>query len=1030
MKAPWEYLDGLNEIVYVIDVKSNELLYMNRYAMQAFSLQKEQEYLGKKCYSLLQGLSKVCIFCNTFRLEEGKFEEWSYSNPILQSTFLLKDTLITWEGKICRMEIAIKADRKTLSQNGFLYFETMINDCMLQSHSMADPDEALQTILDFFGKRLKCSRIDLYEMQSAEALLLSYSWRPGGIGRAGKICQTGSIRYLKEWYETLRHNEPLILTDMKRLRQENPEAAETFEISECSVLLLIPLIYHHKVIGALRIDDPEEEFLRNAAEIGKMLSHFVVSILERRDLIRHLKRLSYHDQLTGVLNRHALEERMKGGDFDKAVGILECDIVGLKNINDLQGHEAGDNTIRRVCQTLLSVFSTSEVYRMGGDEFLAVCDCETENEFEIQIELLRRKIAENNCILSIGSVWSGKGKKDFNSLLKIADEKMYLEKEAYYAQRDPVTGRRRKRRESSQTGKTGLQKREDSFLDYIRNYYFDSEFFFRSVLLEEGSTYIFCGDMEKNLYYISDNLKKDFDFEDNLVYDFITLLEQRIHEEDRQRHIEDGKALIAEKKTRHSIRYQIYNRKGELVWIQCQGILKWDEKKERPLFFSGNMITLNDMAGMDLTSGIAGLTGILKELEESAEENGVKLILLCFSLNNFASINQLLGRQKGDAIIWETLFQMEKEMGNDFRIIRLSGVSFMAVSQNTHDAEKAAQIIRRTVKEIYQKYDIPIIYPCSIGVLKYPQDGADAKQLMENAVIVLSRAKTSTGTRFAEFSPEMAQGYQEETEIDMALNECINHHFKGFRITVQPQVTADDGIIFGGEALLRWKFKGQDIPPSRFIPILEQSGLIIPLGKWVILQAIQFCGKIIQFFPDFRLSVNVSYIQIMDQEFLPFITKVLTNCHVPGKNIVLELTETHADEMPEQLTEFIQKCREIGIGFALDDFGTAYSSLQMLIKYSSDLVKLDRTLTREIASSREKMNFIMSIIYACHKFGKRVCMEGVEKEEELIAVRQTDCDYIQGFYFYKPLETEDFLEILKKEKRNLDEKRQEKGFGA
>lgn len=164
--------------------------------------------------------------------------------------------------------------------------------------------------------------------------------------------------------------------------------------------------------------------------------------------------------------------------------------------------------------------------------------------------------------------------------------------------------------------------------------------------------------------------------------------------------------------------------------------------------------------------------------------------------------------------------------------------------------------------------------------------------------------------------------------------------------------------------------------------------------------------------PDFLLSFNVSYLQILDDSFLPFMKQTLEAVGLSGRNLMVELTETHFDEMPKRLKEFVAACQEMGMRFALDDFGNGFSSLQMLFKYPVNVVKLDRTLMNEITHSQENMDFIMSIIYACHRAGKKVCVEGVETDSELLAVRRTDCDMIQGYYFYKPLELSVLLERI------------------
>ena len=161
------------------------------------------------------------------------------------------------------------------------------------------------------------------------------------------------------------------------------------------------------------------------------------------------------------------------------------------------------------------------------------------------------------------------------------------------------------------------------------------------------------------------------------------------------------------------------------------------------------------------------------------------------------------------------------------------------------------------------------------------------------------------------------------------------------------------------------------------------------------------------------LTAALLSLQLMEESFLPFLQQTMENYGISGKNLLIELTETHFDEMPDHLEKCIRQCEQKGIQFVLDDFGQAYSSLQLLLQYPAKLIKLDRNLTREITSSSKKLNFIISVICACHQLGKKVCIEGVETAEELEMVRQTTCDYIQGFYFYKPMELDDLFALLR-----------------
>ena len=1012
MKAPWEYFDDLDEIIYVIDYRTYDLIYMNRYTRKQFSIASEKAYRGKKCYAILQGLPGPCPFCTNAKLREGKFYEWKYRNPILQQTFLLKDTLISWEGNPYRVEIAISAGEEGGTAQDHLYYESFVNDCLTQTHSAVEPEESLNILMRFLGEHMHCSRVDLYEASKEDWLHHTYHWGKGE--KQDAPLKMKFVADLCQWYVSFRHNSPIFLSDMEHFSKVMPELYNYFgSPGRRQSILLTPLLSSCKVIGFLRVDNPSEPQGR-VSDICRILCHFILTMLERRDLMVHLKRLSYHDQLTGALNRHAMGEYVAGPEFEKAVGMLYCDINGLKNTNDLLGHEDGNRLIRQTYGALTAIFRKDQVYRIGGDEFLVLFPCQDEAQFHMRLELLHRELVAQNCDLSVGGVWAPAGKKNFDSLLKTADERMYQSKRAFYSQKDPATGVVRQEQRQYWRNTEIRVNEKNPFQIFAKNYYFDSEAFFKSIAMDDTSLYLYCGDMQKNVFYISDNLRRDFNFSSNLIYDFITLLEQRIYEGDRQMHMEDTREMLEKKRTVHSIRYRIYNKQGEPVWMHCRGILKWNEEKTKPLFFSGSMVTLSNESELDQATGMMSLSYALDRLRKLCEQKQ-ELLLLCFSLNSFADINRMLGRGTGDQILWEIGSTLRKEMGNDFRFARVDGLRFFAFSRTVLEPRDPVWNIQRIVRSIYRMHGANIMYPCAVGGLRSPRDGRTAGDLVENAMVVLKEAKSAPEKGYVEFSADLRRDYKDKTDLSMALNACVNRMFEGFRIVIQPQVLASTGRIYGGEVLLRWEHQGCNVSPGKFIPMLEQTGLIIPVGKWVVYQAALACQQILRICPDFKISFNVSYLQILDKTLLPFLKSTLQNYKLPGENLIIELTETHFDTMPEHLQDFVHQCKSLGITFALDDFGNAYSSLQLLLQYPADLIKLDRTLMQEITSSKEKMDFIMSIIYACHRFGKKVCVEGVEKKEELDIVRQTECDYIQGFYFYKPMELKRIYQVLEKD---------------
>lgn len=997
MKAPWEYLEELDRNAYVVDIVKHTLVYMNKYAREQFLQRDDEPYVGKTCYTLLQGLPEPCPVCTAHIQEKGKFYEWFNYNPILKKGYAQWDTVIEYEGRDYRIEISQgkDSDQKTQERNSARRFEAIVNECMVQSHTASDPEEALERILACLGEKFACSQVGLYESQETGELMQTYgwpNWEPDGV----------RIPCLMQMMKCQRDEDhgTWMVTEPERFRQKMPELARYLDPQAGDSMILVPFCRGGSMGGFLRLDRCGAETGGYVWQTCKIISHFIAAILEHRDLLIHLKQLSYHDQLTQALNRNALEEYKQSADAAVPTGVIYCDINDLKRVNDQMGHVYGDELICRSYEALNSLPGEKKIYRIGGDEFLIVCPNIMEEAFRSLTESLKRILAERRCDITIGSAWQ-KTVTDFVALQERAEICMYETKREYYRH----------------TGHGGLEMPEEESTpleSFIKQYYFDVGLFLNSIAMADTEIYLYCGDMQSNVFFISDNLKEDFGFEDNLVSDFIAKLEERIHEGDRQMHIEDTRAMVEEKKTYHDIRYRIYNRWGEVVWVHCRGILKWNSDMSKPLFFSGSMTGLKREAGVDAVTGLLSLSGAFQTIAERCE-GGHEVTFLCFTLMNFTDINQTYGHAQANHLLWELGYELKRQLGNDFTFVRMDGLRFLALPNGSVNLSEAARSIRQVVADTYARRGICIVYPCAIGVLRYPRDGTSIQTLMDNAVVVIREAKAMPERKYVEFVPGMLGDHRANKELGLKLNASIGANFQGFRIVVQPQVYAESGRIFGGEVLLRWDCDGEAVPPSTFVPALEQMGLMVAVGKWQIEQAVRLCREILPLCPNFRLSFNISYLQIVDQNLFPFLARILKENGVPGENLLIELTESHSDTLPKQLEDFIQQCKGLGIAFGLDDFGNGYSGVQMLLKHPMDLVKFDRSMLEEVAHSKEKLDFIVNTIQTCHQFHKKVCVEGVEDGQELALARQTKCDFIQGFYFYKPLEITELLELLEQE---------------
>ena len=1005
MVPPWEYFEYLNDLVYVVDPETHEMVYLNRHGRAAFRME-EGAYQGKHCYEILQGLKQRCPFCNNDQLEEGKFLEWTYYNPVLQASFAIKDTLLRHEGKCYRVEFASREKEKA-EEGAPLSSSAIINECLLRANAAHD----LYCGLEYLGTHVGCQALAIYEIRDGTWIVNTYLWtREGGQARKEEFT-LGLMQAMDQWEQIFTDNQPVLMYDAEDACRKMPGLCPLLRQGGNRRTIVVPLVDKMKSVGFFCVYEPDRERMPAIADICRILSVYIVSALQQRDLMRNLEQLSYHDQMTGALNRHALEAYMALPLLEEDTGLVFCDILGLKNVNDLFGHIDGDKLIIQVYHLLSGVFRQDGIYRVGGDEFLVHCGGRGEETFRRQVERLRQTLAENQCGLSVGSVWAKAGSCSFSQLVDRADQRMYEEKRAYY---------RRQASADSIAETVGNAAFSVPLQQFLRDYFFDTDTFIQSISMLGAACYFVCGDLRKSAYYISDSLRDDFGFSSNLAYDFSTALGIQLYEVDKPLHAAKIRDVLEKKEENFSLRYRVYRRDGRLVWLHCRGRVKWDADKSHPLFFSGTMVELRNQAEVDQVTGLLNLSMAISHVEELLER-GETFTLLCVSFRNYGDINLLLSRETGNELLREAGQRLEQRLDSQFCFFRMDGAKILIVCPGTPDLHQTAREIRFTVNSVYDIYGLHILYPCGVGALTVRDAGGrSAQELLDNAQAAAKVAKTVPTLDFSEYKWNASAGQQSSKDLNLVLNHCVNHQFEGFRIVIQPQVETDSGRIVGGEALMRWRNRDTDVPPGLFIPILEQNGLILPAGRWVMEQALKACAAILPIWPDFKMAVNVSYLQVLDRDFFSQILKLLERYGVPADCLVIELTETHFDEMPSHLERFVSQCQQAGILFAIDDFGSAYSGLQLLLKYPADVIKLDRNLLCEIKSSEQKKNFLMSIVYACHRFGKKVCMEGVETVEELRITCQSGCDYVQGFYFYKPMDLEALLPVLEEERRKSD----------
>lgn len=431
---------------------------------------------------------------------------------------------------------------------------------------------------------------------------------------------------------------------------------------------------------------------------------------------------------------------------------------------------------------------------------------------------------------------------------------------------------------------------------------------------------------------------------------------------------------------------------------------------------------LNYLAYHDVLTGLPGRTLFHDRLVQAvtnAHRHGDKLGVLFIDLDHFKNINDSLGHYVGDMLLKQVAALFTACMREDDTVARLGGDEFVVILASMASEDEAWMVSQKILKLMTEPFTIEaheLFVTCSIGIALYPKDGDDAKTLLQSADGALYLAKNK-GRNNAQFcTAEMNAKALERLTLESELRQAINR--QEFLLHYQPRVDMVSGEITGMEALVRWQHPVQGLLyPTKFIPVAEESGLIVPLGEWVLRTACeqnkawQLAGL-----KPVSIAVNLSARQFKQQDLVELVSSILQETELDPSYLELELTESMVMQNVEAAIATLNQFKVIGVKLSIDDFGIGYSSLNYLKHFPIGFLKIDQSFVRDITTNRDDAIIAKIIISMAHDLGLRVIAEGVETEEQKSFLCSHRCDEMQGYFFSMPLPAEEF-EILLKERR-------------
>ncbi|MCB6366123.1 EAL domain-containing protein [Intestinibacillus massiliensis] len=705
---------------------------------------------------------------------------------------------------------------------------------------------------------------------------------------------------------------------------------------------------------------------------------------------RRLYREATTDDLTGAFSRRAGKQKLAallagcGG-----VSICMLDINDLKQVNDTLGHAAGDRLLVQAAQAVQAQLTGGDfLMRLGGDEFVAVLPGVAEDEAQRRICAALRQLQEAEGAQPQAGFCYGIAQFDgavpLGEALALVDERMYTQKRALHI-----------RRAAERLQREGTHSAPAFSYDCTRLY---------DALVQSTDDYIYVCDMKTGVFRYPPAMVAEFGLPGEVVENAAAVWGAKVHPLDKQAFLESNQEITDGRTDAHCVEYRAQNRRGEWVWMRCRGHLERDGDGQ-PTLFAGIITNLGKKNRIDQLTGLFNKFEFQNAIDELSTGAAGPYMVIQLGIDNLRRINALYDRRFGDEVIRIAAQKLQSLLPPDAWAYRLDGDEFGVLLRNG-SKDAAGQLFAR-IRQAFahqQSYDGKRFF-CTLsgGCALYPQDGRSYLELSKSAGYALEYAKQRGKNRMEYYAPQIVAHRERSLELTELLRDSVEHGFRGFEMYYQP-VFSGTRALEGAEALARWRCdKYGAVGPAEFIPLLEQSGLIQPVGRWAFAQAVTAQARWGRRLPRFKMGVNLSYLQLEDDEFFPFMWETIQKAGADPKQTILELTESYLAANMERVADRLRQVRRHGVRVAMDDFGTGYSSLGVLKQAPIDIAKIDRTFVNGIQESAFDNAFLRMVVELCRVRGISTCLEGMETEGQWRAAEPMHLDYVQGFLLGRPV---------------------------
>ena len=753
------------------------------------------------------------------------------------------------------------------------------------------------------------------------------------------------------------------------------------------------------------------QYTRMTVTYASDRSHFIICVENRdQDVRREQEQLAAlsaantmarRDELTHTKNKTAYHETEKELQKEMDEGcdpfaIVICDINGLKTVNDTEGHRAGDAYIQAACSLICRTFQHSPVFRVGGDEFVAVLRGDDYRNREKLLAGMGKRVEEHiqagsGPVVAAGLAEYRPGEDHLvEDVFNRADALMY-ENKNHLREQELIRG--------SQIFKG---KSITRMIPEERRLMLDR--LYRAFEIVSEGTYVYLCDMKYDFSRWSKAAVDLYGLPAEYMYNAGDIWEERIHPDDREVYHKGINDIFSGNAAGHDMQYRAQRTTGEYDVCTCRGTVIRDAAGD-PDYFAGTIRNHGIQSHIDTLTGLRNQYGFFEDLEGHIKRHN-EVIVALYGIRKFSEINEIYGYNFGNRVLQQFARSIYDGVSNNGHIYRIDGTRFAVISGSITlpELKRRYTEARAYFHEQFQVDGKEMLLDLNGGAVLMDAFDVDSQTAYSCLNFAYTESKDRRKGDLVVFRNALKGQSQQSLEMLHDIRNSVTHGYEGFYLLYQPVVDAQTEKMIGAEALLRWKDERWGVvPPDQFIPVLETDPLFPELGEWILREAVGSARQILARDPDFMINVNLSYSQLERPDFADRVLQILDELGYPPEHICLEITERCRLLDMGLLKNMITALKARGVRVALDDFGTGFSSVGILREIPFDTIKIDRGYVREIEQNETDRQLVRTMIDQASIFNVKVCVEGIETAKMRDILRKLQAQSFQGYYYAKPL---------------------------